>query len=325
MAKKVSTSYHPLFSLIVPTYHREEPLRLTLKALLSQTYANLEIIVVDQTEEHEEETLRFFEEAAHKLRVITQKKPNLPAARNTGIAAANGEIVAFLDDDCLVEADYVVRIVSHYRDSLVDALVAGVVADRRGIQTATQELKQKYGFTAEEMHKARIEVPQIKPIAMLTARRSVFARVGDYDEFLGVLTPNASAEDLDYYVRCARAGVKVFVDPKLKIEHLSHIPGGCGARAQFASVVREAHFLAGTYVILKHRSLGALGFLKALGQIYRGYVLPQRLYGFRALAKTHLDAISVLRKALGALDGHLTPGHKTGPMEITIGKSPDAL
>ena len=304
MVKTIATFYEPLFSLIVPTYNREEPLRLTLERLFRQTYANLEVVVVDQTTGHEAETLRFFEEAGRNVRVIRLRKPNLPAARNAGLAAAKGEIIGFLDDDCLVDEDYVARIVSHYKQNYVDALVAGLVADRRGITTAIQELKRKYHLTAEQMLKARVEVQQIKPSAMLTARKSVFARVGNYDEVLGLLTPNASAEDLDYYIRCARAGVRAFVDPKLKIQHLSHLPGGCGARSEFASVVRETHFLAGAYVILKHRSLSTTGFLKALAEIYRGYILPQRLYGFWALAKAHRDAIPILRRALCALINH---------------------
>jgi glycosyltransferase involved in cell wall biosynthesis len=306
LTKKISKSYQPLFSLIIPTYNREEPLRLTLERLLRQTYTNLEIIVVDQTQAHEQETLRFFKRSGRKLKVIKQKNPNLPAARNTGLVAAKGEIIAFLDDDCLVEEDYIARIVSHYTQNGVDALVAGVVVDRRGAATAIRELKEKYRFTPEEMRKTRVQVPQIKPIAMLTARRYVFAKVGSYDEFLGVLTPNASAEDLDYYIRCAHAGVRAFVDPALKINHLSHIPGGCGARSEFANVVKEAHFMAGVYVALKNRSAGTAGLLKALAQIYRGYIFPQRLLGFRAFLKRHLYAIAVLQKAFSALNSHPT-------------------
>ena len=86
-----------LVSVIIPAYNREKTIRRAVDSALAQTYPSIEIIVVDDgSRDHTAEILL---EYGEKLRLIRQKNGGASSARNTGIRAAQGEIIAFLDSD----------------------------------------------------------------------------------------------------------------------------------------------------------------------------------------------------------------------------------
>ena len=90
----------PLVSIVIPTFERPELLERACETACSQTYDNIEIIVVD------DDSQVSYEKALEKLSTLKNfkyikrsKNGGGSAARNTGIEAANGEFIAFLDDD----------------------------------------------------------------------------------------------------------------------------------------------------------------------------------------------------------------------------------
>jgi glycosyltransferase involved in cell wall biosynthesis len=105
----------PTVSVIIPTYNRKEFLRETLSSLAQQTYPSdrFEVIVIDDgstdgTKEIEAETFPFM------LRYFWQKNQGDAAARNTGAQQSGSDILAFLDDDILVESDYLTCLVCEH-------------------------------------------------------------------------------------------------------------------------------------------------------------------------------------------------------------------
>lgn len=86
-------------SVVVPTYNRADLLRLTLRSILTQTLAPLEIIVVDDGST--DNTADVCAEFAGSIRYIRQTNQRLPAARNAGIRAAQGDWIALCDSDDL--------------------------------------------------------------------------------------------------------------------------------------------------------------------------------------------------------------------------------
>jgi glycosyltransferase involved in cell wall biosynthesis len=85
----------PTFSVIIPTYGRSSLLAEAVASVLAQSFADFECIVVDDASP-EAPTLP--DDPRLQL-IIRDRNGGPPAARNTGIAAATGEYVAFLDDD----------------------------------------------------------------------------------------------------------------------------------------------------------------------------------------------------------------------------------
>ena len=85
-------------SIIIPTYNRAQYVVRAVRSALEQTYQNVEVIVVDDGS-IDDTQLSLATLSDPRLRIIKQDNGGVSAARNTGIAAALGEWVAFLDDD----------------------------------------------------------------------------------------------------------------------------------------------------------------------------------------------------------------------------------
>lgn len=106
---------HPLVSIIVPTRNRAQLLSDCLKSLCSQSYPadRYEIVVVDDgsTDETEAVTGQFQASSHPQVRYIHQLPQCLNVARNTGIAAAKADFIAFVDDDVVVPSGWLSALV----------------------------------------------------------------------------------------------------------------------------------------------------------------------------------------------------------------------
>lgn len=96
----------PMFSIIVPVYKVEEYLDRCVKSLLNQTYADIEIILVDDGSP-DKCPIMCDEYAArdNRIRVIHKSNGGLSEARNKGIEAAVGEYIMFVDSDDYIDAN----------------------------------------------------------------------------------------------------------------------------------------------------------------------------------------------------------------------------
>lgn len=118
----------PLVSVIIPNHDRVAELGRALKALKFQTFRDFEVIVVsNQTAVVAD---RFSEIADAHL--VSFQEANISAARNAGIAQAQGEVIAFLDDDAVPEATWLARLIAPFDDPKIGA-VGGVVRGRNGV------------------------------------------------------------------------------------------------------------------------------------------------------------------------------------------------
>jgi glycosyltransferase involved in cell wall biosynthesis len=103
-----------LISSIVPAYNGERYLRETLDSILRQTYRPLEIIVVDDGSN--DGTGRVVAEYGERVRYVLQTNAGETAARNRGLAVAQGEFVAFLDADDLWHPEKLVRQMARFQE-----------------------------------------------------------------------------------------------------------------------------------------------------------------------------------------------------------------
>ena len=108
----------PLISVIVPVYQVEEYLERCVKSILSQTYKNLEVILVDDGSP--DQCPAICDACAEKdarVKVIHQENKGLSGARNAGIDAASGEYLAFVDSDDYVSPHFIEELYQLLQDT----------------------------------------------------------------------------------------------------------------------------------------------------------------------------------------------------------------
>ncbi|HTS49222.1 MAG TPA: glycosyltransferase family A protein [Bryobacteraceae bacterium] len=194
-----------LVSVVIPTHNGQRHIAATLDSVLAQRHRPLEILVVDDGSS--DSTAEIVRGYAQEVRLIEQERRGHPAARNTGIRAAAGEYLAFLDHDDLWSPDKLeLQMACFERDPALD-LVFGHILN----------------FFSPEMppeERRRMAVP-LRPLpgllqgAMLARRRS-FDRVGLFSEARPV------GDFLDWYGRAMLAGMNIAMLPETVVYRRIH-------------------------------------------------------------------------------------------------------
>lgn len=121
------TKADPLVSVVIPVWNTGESVRLLIETLFRQTYRELEIIAVDDgSSDSSLSELQSLAKVDSRLKVIHQDNMGVSAARNTGMDAANGKYIVFIDSDDEVTNDYVAKMVQHIEDARASLAAAGI-------------------------------------------------------------------------------------------------------------------------------------------------------------------------------------------------------
>ena len=112
-----------LISVIIPCYNAEIYIAKCLDSVLSQTYDNLQIIVVNDGSTDRTSELLSCYTSDKRVKVITQQNSGVSAARNKGISEAAGEYLAFVDSDDYIEPTMYERLYIAMRDENADMAV----------------------------------------------------------------------------------------------------------------------------------------------------------------------------------------------------------
>ena len=235
-------------SLIICTYNREELLVQSLKCSLSQTYGNMEILVIDQTENHDDETRQYLDSINGEIKYIYLSTPSLTKARNLGIDSSSGEIIIFIDDDVILEEDFIFQHVQAH--SKYDVVQGRVIEGDSQPSDKPHWVNRwiKYSGSNNCIKEGRINVVTG---CNFSIKRSVVDKVGYFDEFFSKL---ALREDSDYGLRCYKKGMAMGFSPEAKLIHLSSPSGGCdtGIRNMFFA---DTYYRNDMYFARKHFSV----------------------------------------------------------------------
>lgn len=98
---------HPYFSIIIPVYNRAELLLKSLNSLLSQTFQDYEVIIIDDgSKENIQEKIQEILDKHYNIKFFKQENKERGAARNYGIQLATGKYVVLFDSDDLMHANH---------------------------------------------------------------------------------------------------------------------------------------------------------------------------------------------------------------------------
>lgn len=244
----------PFFSVIVPTYRREQVLCDTLAYLLELTYPNYELLVIDQTPSHESETERRLHAyaAAHpdRFRLHRLDQPGLPNARNVGAELAAGEYLLYLDDDIVPPTTLIELHLHNLLEPGVGAVTGGVYVEHKALPP--RESPCVILPNGRMYQYWQYVVPRGTTDSMAGGNMSVARRlaieVGLFDEgYIG----RANWEETDFSVRIRKRGYDLLYDPAAAVVHLGHRTGGVRAsrdrdegRYYYESHHNNAYFFA---------------------------------------------------------------------------------
>jgi len=201
----------PFVSVVIPAYNEESQIARCLKSVIETGYPNLEIIVVDDNS-----TDSTVEVASkYPVQVIRrQLRGGIAAARNDGVEAARGKIVAFVDSDCAVDKPWLDLLLSHYADSKI-AGVGGVIGTR------DSSLIAKYrSFLGREEY-ADSPNPVCGTLCIpggnSSYRTDVFHSIGGFDP---AFARPRGYEELELGYRLTEGGYVLVGEPRAVVWHL---------------------------------------------------------------------------------------------------------
>jgi glycosyltransferase involved in cell wall biosynthesis len=211
-----TTASNPLVSVIIPAYNAANFLGETLDSVLAQTYKNLEIIVVDDGST--DTTPNLLESYGDRIKVLHQTNAGQATARNTGARAAQGELLSFLDNDDLWDADKVTCQVALLR-RFPDALA--VYCDHRTIDDQGYTLSSSGALThprpSGNILRALLLGPCIITPGLVLLLRHAFDICGGFDE-----TPLLRGhEDYALWLRLATQGAFIY-SPETLVSYRRH-------------------------------------------------------------------------------------------------------
>lgn len=200
-----------MISIIIPSYNSEKTAKECLRSLQEQTYrGEYEIIFVDSSCDGTPDIVsRNYPEV--KL-IHLDHKTDPGAARNRGIGEARGDVIAFIDSDCVAAHDWLEHISLAHQTSY--NVVGGSVAnwDHHGSAAAWAGYISEFREFIPERPAG--EVFHIAS-CNISYKRAVFQNNGG---FRGEYYPQ---EDLVFNFMLSKAGEKLLFDPKIKVRHLA--------------------------------------------------------------------------------------------------------
>jgi glycosyltransferase involved in cell wall biosynthesis len=197
---------NPLVTVVIPTFNYGRFVTSAVESVLAQTYRNLDIVVVDDGST--DDTRQRLQPYADRIRYLYQPNQGLSAARNTGIRAAKGELIALLDSDDVwhsVKLEVQVNYLSaHPEVGLVATGHRRFADDSNKPQLPTPPAAGDRPVTARQLAVRSHFVP-----SGVVVREECFRRVGLFD------TELRSVEDRDMWLRIAAHFPAVYLETPL--------------------------------------------------------------------------------------------------------------
>lgn len=207
----------PLFSLVVATVGRTEPLRDLLRSLALESVKDFEVIVVDQnSDDRIAEILREFKDTFFIRHVRSGQ--GLSRARNVGIRLARGEILAFPDDDCQYTGTTLETVMCAFKLERVD-IVCGVYGEARdgGFQVHPKYL----GWDSTVLTKHYNFLPLVSSVGLFIRKQAIepFLEEGPFNESMGAGSHVILGEDPELVARLLVRGLRGRFFPTIRVYH----------------------------------------------------------------------------------------------------------
>lgn len=223
----------PAMSVVLCTRDRADQLDGALRSLLQLDHPDFEIVVVDNAPSDESTrdlVTNVFTDP--RIRYVREPVPGLSSARNAGVLAARNEIVAFTDDDVVVDRSWLRAIASGFARGQDVVCVSGLVASGELRTPAQRYFDDRVTWSRNLVPRVfRLSSPPTgSPLfpfsvgdygtgANFAMRRAAILELDGFDEALGVGTVTGGGEDIDMFSRVVLSGAALVVEPSALVWH----------------------------------------------------------------------------------------------------------
>lgn len=198
-------------SVIIPNYNGERTIGACLEALSAYRDDACEIVVVDDCS-HDGSVGIIGNYPCRLIRLT--KHAGASAARNAGAFGSTGEVLFFIDNDCIVTDTTIPRVRKDLSEQPTDVVVGGTytaVPYDAGFFSSFQSAFINYFETKNGND------PDYLATHALVVRAEAFKKIGGFkEEFLPIL------EDVEFSHRLRRSGFRLIMDPELQVRHIFH-------------------------------------------------------------------------------------------------------
>jgi glycosyltransferase involved in cell wall biosynthesis len=199
------------FSLIMPTLNRKDEIVIFIGSLLSQTYTDFELIIIDQNKDNRVYDLFFHYKNLIDIKYIRSDRKGLSLNRNTGLSACTGDIISFPDDDCEYDSRTLENILLFFNHNPKYAFYTCNTKDRNS-QNAILKSITKSG----DISKFNI---MCTGISFTIFVRTDAIKQFRFDEQLGVGAEYGSGEESDLLLYLLKTNKKGFYNVNTYIYH----------------------------------------------------------------------------------------------------------
>ena len=281
-------------SVVIPTHERPAALHTCLAALAAQTLGSdrFEVVVVDDG--GSVELADIVDRHQGSLRISLSRRPHAgpAAARNTGAELAQGKVLAFTDDDCIPDPNWLAVIataVERCPGCIVGGRTENALISNRSSEASQSVIDYMY---AEGLRRTG-ELPFVTS-NNLALKHELFDTLGGFDAFF----PEAAAEDRDLSARCRASGGSLVYEPAALVRH-AHPLDPPSLLRQYVAYGRGARLLSRT-----HGRADAAPAIRSPA-FYAGMLIdPYRRYSpGRACVVASLIAVTQIGTAIGYVAG----------------------
>lgn len=234
-------------SVVIPTYRRERVLIDTLEYLLALRPEAAEILVIDQTPRHEEQTQNKLQELEREgvVRWIKLESPSITGAMNVGLRNARCDTVLFLDDDIIPHPELIAAHLSAHKQG--EQIVAGQV-----LQPAESPLDEFDASVPFRFNSTRTQFLTEFIGCNFSVNRRFALSLGGFDENFVHVAYRYEAEFAD---RALTAGKQILFEPRASIRHLKAGSGGTRSYGHHLTTIRPSHAVGAYYFLLRSKNV----------------------------------------------------------------------
>ena len=233
-------------TVVIATRERVDALRRCLDSVLRLEYPRFEVVVVDNAPSSDATATAVLGEYGERVRYVREDRPGLASAHNRALEVASGEILAFTDDDVVVDPSWLAELATPFNLDPSVACATGLIVPAE-IETEAQLLLEAHGHFAKGFSPNTFDLRTRRPTdplfpysagalgsgANMAFDSAYLRRRGGFNRLLGTGTPAMGGDDLAAFFQVITAGRALAYRPGAVVWH-HH-------RRDLESVARQAY------------------------------------------------------------------------------------